>query len=52
MADQSNVVSRVVRWAAVGLLIVAAIILYFRIGTRLEPLTAGTRTGATADAAR
>ena len=51
MFDQSNVISRVVRWAAIGLLIGAAIGLYFQMGTRTEPLTAGNRTGTAADAA-
>jgi hypothetical protein len=52
MSDQSSVISRVVRWAAVGIVICAAIALYFRMGTRLEPLTAATRTGTTAGVAR
>jgi hypothetical protein len=51
MSDQSNVVSRVVRWGAVGLLLCVAIALYFRVGAHLEPLTAATHAGAAADAA-
>jgi hypothetical protein len=49
MSDQSNVLSRIVRWGAVGVLICAAIALYFRIGVHLEPFTAASHQGATAD---
>jgi len=49
MSDQSNVLSRVVRWGAMGLLLCVAIVLYFRMGVHLEPLTATPSAGATAD---
>jgi len=41
MADDSSDVSpiRLVRWIAVGALICVAIILYFRFGTNLPPIT-------------
>jgi hypothetical protein len=51
MSDQSNVLSRIVRWSAIGLLICVAIVLYFRMGVHLEPFTAATHAGATADTA-
>jgi hypothetical protein len=51
MSDQSNVLSRVVRWGAIGLLIGVAIVLYFRMGVHLEPFTAATHAGATTDTA-
>jgi hypothetical protein len=42
MADESHVLatSRIVRWAAIGALLVAALALYFRDGRNLPPLTA------------
>jgi len=51
MSDQSNVVSRVVRWGAVGVLVCVAIVLYFRMGVHLAPFTAATHAGAVADTA-
>jgi hypothetical protein len=48
MSDQSNVLSRIVRWGAIGVLICAAIVLYFRTGVHLEPFTA-SHPGAIAD---
>jgi hypothetical protein len=50
MSDQSNVLSRIVRWSAIAVLICVAIVLYFRMGVHLEPFTA-THAGATADTA-
>ena len=49
MSEQSNVLSRVVRWGAVGLLLCVAIILYFRMGVHLEPFTSANQPGATAE---
>ncbi len=42
MADESNVLptSRIVRWLAIGALIVLAVALYFRDARTLPPLTA------------
>jgi hypothetical protein len=42
MADESNVLptSRIVRWVAIGALLVFALGLYFRDGRTLPPLTA------------
>lgn len=42
MADESNLVppARVVRWLAIGALILFAVALYFRDGRRLAPLGA------------
>ncbi len=42
MADESNVLptSRIVRWVAIGALLVFALALYFRDGRTLSPLTA------------
>ncbi|HUK21999.1 MAG TPA: hypothetical protein VLV45_10665 [Gemmatimonadales bacterium] len=42
MADDSMDISpiRLVRWVAVGVLICVAIVLYFRFGTNLPPITA------------
>lgn len=42
MPDESQVLptSRIVRWIAIGVLILFAVGLYFRDGRRLEPLTA------------
>ncbi|HYU00346.1 MAG TPA: hypothetical protein VEK85_08210 [Gemmatimonadales bacterium] len=42
MADESNVLptSRIVRWVAIGALIVLAVALYFRDSRTLPPLTA------------
>jgi len=51
MSDQSNALSRVVRWGAVGVLLCIAILLYFRMGTHLEPLTATHPADATAEPA-
>jgi hypothetical protein len=51
MSDQSNVLSRVVRWGAVGLLLCVAIALYFRLGVHIEPLTGTTQPGAAANPA-
>jgi hypothetical protein len=51
MSDQSNALSRVVRWGAVGVLLCVAIALYFRMGVHLEPFTAATSGAATADTA-
>ena len=51
MSDQSNVLSRIVRWGAIGLLICVAIGLYFRMGVHIEPFTAATHQGAIADTA-
>ena len=51
MSDQSNVLSRIVRWGALGVLICAAIVLYFRMGVHLEPFTAATHVGAVGDSA-
>jgi hypothetical protein len=45
MSDESNVASRVVRWGTVAVLIGLGIGLYFRLGTRLEPLTSATGGG-------
>jgi hypothetical protein len=49
MSDQSNALSRVVRWAAVGLLLCIAIVVYFRVGVHLQPFTAATQAGPVAD---
>lgn len=56
MVDESSVLpaSRIVRWVALGALIVFAVGLYFREGRTLAPLTApaaspGEGTGARAD---
>ncbi len=49
MSDQSNALSRVIRWGAVGLLVCIAIVLYFRTGVHLEPFTAATQATPTAD---
>lgn len=49
MSDQSNALSRVVRWGAVGLLMCIAIVLYFRMGVHLQPFTAATQAGPIAD---
>jgi hypothetical protein len=51
MSDQSNAISRVVRWGAMALLLCVAIVLYFRMGVHLEPLTAALPASATADTA-
>jgi hypothetical protein len=51
MSDQSNVLSRVVRWGAIGLVLCVAIVLYFRMGVHIEPLTATPPASATADTA-
>jgi hypothetical protein len=51
MSDQSNALSRAVRWGAVGLLLCVAILLYFRMGVHLEPFTAANQAGTTADKA-
>jgi hypothetical protein len=51
MSDQSNVLSRVVRWGAVGLLMVIAIVLYFRTGVHLQPFTAANQAGTVTDTA-
>jgi hypothetical protein len=42
MADESNVLptSRIVRWVAIGALLAFALVLYFRDGRTLPPLTA------------
>jgi len=42
MADESNLLptSRIVRWVAIGALILLAVGLYFRDGRELPPLTA------------
>ena len=42
MADESNVLptSRIVRWVAIGALLVFALALYFRDGRTLSPVTA------------
>jgi hypothetical protein len=42
MADESNVLpaSRIVRWVAIGVLIVFAVVLYFREGRHVPPLAA------------
>ena len=42
MTDESNVLptSRIVRWVAIGALILFGIALYFRGGRQLAPLTA------------
>jgi hypothetical protein len=52
MADQSNELpaSRVVRWAAIGVLIGVAVALYFVAGTRVAPITSAP--GSTADSTR
>lgn len=52
MADESNVLpaSRIVRWIAVGALIVFAVGLYFREGRTLAPLTAPATPAASPDA--
>jgi uncharacterized membrane protein len=49
MSDKSNALSRVVRWGAVGLLVCVAIVLYFRMGVHVEPLTAAPQVGERAD---
>ena len=50
MPDQSNAaLSRTVRWGAVGLLLCIAIVLYFRMGVHLQPFTATSQAGSTAD---
>ena len=51
MSDQSNVLSRVVRWGAIALLIFVAIGLYFRMGVHLEPFTAAAHPDAPTDTA-
>jgi hypothetical protein len=51
MSDQSNVLSRVVRWGAVGLLLCVAIALYFRVGVHVEPLTGTSQRSAEANPA-
>jgi hypothetical protein len=51
MSDQSNVLSRIVRWGAIALVLCVAIVLYFRLGVHVEPLTATPPPGATADTA-
>jgi hypothetical protein len=51
MSDQSNAISRVVRWGAMGLVLCVAIVLYFRLGVHLEPLTVAPPAAATADTA-
>ena len=43
MSDESNVASRIVRWGAVAVLIGLCIGLYFRLGTRIPPLTVTTQ---------
>ena len=42
MADESNLLppSRLVRWMALGAVILFAVSLYFRWGTRLPPVSA------------
>jgi len=42
MSDESNVLptSRIVRWVAIGALILFGVALYFRAGRQLAPLTA------------
>jgi hypothetical protein len=42
MADESNVLptSRLARWVAIGVLIVFAVVLYFREGRHVPPLAA------------
>ena len=49
MSDQSNALSRVVRWGAIGVLLCIAIVLYFRMGLHLQPFTAAGQVGAAAD---
>ena len=51
MSDQSNVLSRIVRWGAIGVLICVAIGLYFRTGTHITPFAASTHVEASADTA-
>lgn len=52
MSDQSTALSRVVRWGAVAVLLCVAIVLYFRMGVRIQPLTAAPQAGATAEPTR
>jgi hypothetical protein len=42
MADESNVLptSRLVRWVAIGVMVVFAVLLYFREGRHVPPLSA------------
>ena len=42
MADESNFIpaSRLVRWATLAVVVIAAIALYFRDGRKLSPFTA------------
>ena len=51
MSDQSNALSRVVRWGAVALLLCVAVALYFQMGTHLVPFSAATQLEPAADAA-
>jgi hypothetical protein len=52
MADESNVLptSRIVRWIAIGALLAFALVLYFRDGRTLPPLTAPAAASATTPA--
>ena len=49
MSDQSNALSRVVRWGAIGVILCVAIVLYFRMGVHVEPLTTAPHAAMTAD---
>jgi len=48
MADESNLLppSRLVRWMALGAVILFAVSLYFRWGTRLPPVGAAAAAAA------
>jgi hypothetical protein len=53
MPDDSNIIPpvRLVRWAAIVLIISFAAALYFRYGTRLPTISATAPSGASADSA-
>lgn len=53
MADDTNVIPpvRLVRWAAIVLLICFAVALHFRYGTRLPTISANAPAGTSADSA-
>ena len=51
MPDESNVLSRIGWWAVCAAVLCLAIVLYFRVGTRVQPLTAPAAAAA-ADSSR